>query len=158
MLSLKKKMLMAGKKPAASPFNLSGGWETGDEGWAFTSVLRGTGYSPRSGSFSLYASASGSRITYTFPAGTTHGLRIAASVYARDRGAADGSRTLFYRVNSGPETTVASIGSTGTAYALLSGSFLSPATKNDTLSIVFTASVFANGIYFDDWEITGVKP
>lgn len=149
--------MMSGAVIPAAPFSLSGGWETGMEGWSSSQGVErindpGTA---RTGSYRWGAvSAEPIYLDLTLPAATARGLRITASVYQRSTDAVfPSTRSLQYRIGAGSFVTLASASSTSISYTLLSGSFLNNANASVTIRLAA-----ANRGYFDDWAISGELP
>jgi len=132
-----------------SPFSLSGGFETGDDGW--TGGTRST-TSPRSGTWSYINSGVGS-IEKIVSNDNMVELTVTFSIWMRRNFvASDGA--IYYRYSGGSDILLdgpTALSSSG--YTLFSGSFL----VTDPGPITFSSTNSAiGGIFNDDWSITGV--
>lgn len=150
-----------------TPFNLSGSWETGNEGWTLSTGMIRTAIPARTGSYGLFCNgeASVTYAEYVLSDEIAGGKTITASVWSSvyDSGTSISATTyLKYKIGSGSFVTLDSRSSNSLTYGQLSGSFNNPG--NDPVTIRIEAELGMSGgflvaqPFFDDWAISGEIP
>lgn len=159
-------VMLGGGNKAAPPFSVSGGWETGMEGWVpanGTWAREDSASIVHAGSWALFNGSVGTTsIDYVLPADMVKGLVITASVWHRTF-VISGSPSLVSRsLNRDIGAGFSALGSaadSSTTYAQFSGSF---AAGDSDVILRLTASRTHHPniscVFFDTWAISGALP
>lgn len=160
MISLKKKLLIAGAVKPAPPFSLSGSWEGGNDNWTPSGVARTT-TNPRTGSWAMASTAGtgGGSLSYTFAKGATYGLNLTVAFWAANNRNTTGGVAISYSVNGGALVTVTTTSGVTTTYTNFSQTFKPTAGRNDTLTIFLSLPTGPSNTFptIDDWSLVGAK-
>ena len=132
-----------------TPFSLSGGFESGNDGWSGP-VSRSTEV-PRTGTYSL--SFTDGNIVKTITLSDAVGLTVTVQFYARRGFAGSGDMEIKYRYGAGADVTISGPTALTSSYVLFTGSFL--VTQDGPLTITGANTVGITG-WMDDWSIVGV--
>lgn len=156
-------MPMAGGA-VAEPFDISGSWETGNDGWDIGTAVRRDS-NARTGSWALWSylqttSGGGNSICiYTIPQAMAEGLMISASVWYRSESSSGPFDKSISMYDSIGQLGYLQTSNTSTTYAQLSID-ASRVAVGDVYVYLFGWSNNGpnNRTIFDDWRIQGVKP
>lgn len=152
-----------GRRP---PFNLSGSWETGLEGWSGLTNSWGTGVfrdlnaaNARTGSYVARTFLTTTQtIEYVVNKSVCAGLTITASVWAKRVGTLAAFVQLRARIGSGSAFNLGVGFVSSASYVQLSGSFVNAGDDDVTIIIELRRQYndpMDGSPYIDDWSISG---